>query len=126
VMMAPLIPGLTDHEIPAIIQAAKEAGAVSAYYTMLRLPLAVEAIFVNWVKENVPDRAEKIIHKIQSVRGGKMYDPDFASRMKGEGVFAEHIQQFFELNCRRHGMNKKRTELSTKAFRRPGEQMSLL
>jgi DNA repair photolyase len=126
VMMAPLIPGLTDHEIPNIIKAAKEAGAVSAYYTMLRLPLAVEPIFVNWVKENVPDRAEKIIHKVQSVRGGKMYDSSFASRMSGEGVLAEQIKQFFELNCRRHGMNEKRTELSTQAFRRPGEQMSLL
>jgi DNA repair photolyase len=126
VMMAPIIPGLTDHEIPNIIAAAKEAGAVSAYYTIVRLPLSVEPIFVNWVKENVPERAEKIIHQIQSLRGGKMYQSDFGSRMRGEGVLADHIKQFFELNCRRHGLNEKRTELSTHAFRRPGEQMSLI
>lgn len=133
VNVAPIIPGLNNHEIPAILKAAQEAGATSAGYTMVRLPLSVRPIFEEWVKTHRPDRAEKIIHQIQDMRGGRasatkseesvrMNDPRFGSRMRGEGVLAEQIRQLFKLHCRKLGLNKKDFELSTAAFRRPPEE----
>jgi len=136
VNIAPVIPGLNDHEIPAILKAAKEAGAKYAGYTMLRLPLSVRPIFEEWVKVHRPDRAEKIIHQIQDVRGGRatqkdggeksrvprMNDARFGSRMRGEGVLADQISQLFKLHCRREGLNEDDIELSTEAFKRPLEE----
>jgi DNA repair photolyase len=123
--IAPLIPGLTDHEIPAILKAAREAGAQFAGYGMLRLPHAVLPLFSEWLKIHRPERAEKVLHLLQGMRGGKLNDPRFGSRMTGEGAHAEQIEQLFALGCRREGLNRMRLSLSTEAFRRPGDQLSL-
>jgi DNA repair photolyase len=122
VMVAPVIPGLNDHEIPSILQAAKEAGAQSAGYTIVRLPYGVKELFQDWLGRHFPDRKEKVLHQIESIRGGRLNDPRFGSRMRGEGVFAEHIARLFAASSSRHGLNVPIPELSTAAFRRPGGQ----
>jgi DNA repair photolyase len=91
VMVAPVIPGLNDEEIPRILQAAAQAGACSASWVLLRLPKPVDALFANWLAEHFPDRRERVLGRIRECRGGRMYDPRFGSRMRGEGVYAEHI-----------------------------------
>lgn len=125
VMVAPIIPGLTDHEIPAILQACGEAGAKFAGYTIIRLPWAVAPLFERWLDEHFPDRKEKILGRIRSVRGGKrLNDPRWKSRIVGEGIFAEQVASMFEVSCRRAGIGP-RVQLSTAAFRRPREQLDL-
>ena len=122
VMAAPLIPGLNEHELPALILAAAEVGASFAAYTVVRLPHAVRPLFEDWLTRHYPERKEKVLNRIQSVRGGKLNDSRFGSRMRGEGTFAEHIAQLFSLSCRRAGIGGGRfPSLSTAAFRRPGE-----
>ena len=88
VNVAPVIPGLTDHEIPAILAAAREAGARFAGHALLRLPYGVKDLFRDWLERSFPDRAEKVLHRVQEVRGGKLNDSRFGSRMTGEGVYA--------------------------------------
>jgi DNA repair photolyase len=125
VMVAPIIPGLTDHEVPAILQACADAGAGWAGYTVVRLPFAVAPLFERWLAEHFPDRKEKVLGRIRHLRGGKhLNDPRFKSRMIGEGIFAEQIRALFEAGCKRAGMNE-RVRLSTAAFRRPSAQMCL-
>ncbi|HEX3816757.1 MAG TPA: PA0069 family radical SAM protein [Chthoniobacterales bacterium] len=125
VMVAPIIPGLTDHEAPAILQACAEAGAQWAGYTVVRLPFAVAPLFERWLEEHFPDRKEKILGRIRHLRGGeKLNDPQFKSRMVGEGIFAEQIRALFEAGCKRAGIGE-RVHLSTAAFRRPNEQLRL-
>ena len=125
VMVAPVIPGLTDHEVPAILQAAAEAGAQFAGYIVVRLPYAVAPLFERWLEEHFPDRKEKVLGRIRHLRGGeRLNDPRFKSRMRGEGIFAEQISALFEVGCRRAGLGQ-RTGLSTTAFQRPGEQLNL-
>ena len=125
VMVAPIIPGLTDHEVPAILQACADAGAQFAGYTVVRLPYAVAPLFERWLEEHFPDRKEKVLGRIRHLRGGeRLNDPRFQSRMRGEGIFAEQISALFSIGCRRAGMGQ-RPELSTMAFRRPNEQLSL-
>ena len=120
VMTAPVIPGLTDHELPNLLSAAAEAGATFAAYTPVRLPGAVRPIFENWLERHFPDRKEKVLNRIRSMRNGKFNDASFGSRMKGEGIFAEHIARLFEISCRRAGIGDGRfPKLSTAAFRRP-------
>ena len=124
-MVAPVIPGLTDHEVPAILQAAAEAGAQFAGYIVVRLPYAVAPLFERWLEEHFPDRKEKVLGRIRHLRGGKrLNDPRFKSRMRGEGIFAEQISALFEVGCRRAGLGQ-RPGLSTTAFQRPGEQLNL-
>ena len=106
VMSAPIIPGLTDHEVPAILKAAGEAGAQFAGYTIVRLPWAVAPLFEHWLDEHFPDRKEKILGRIRHLRGGeKLNDTQFGKRMRGDGIFAEQIGRMFEVGCRRAGMN---------------------
>lgn len=125
VMVAPIIPGLTDHEMPAILHACGKAGAKFAGYTIIRLPWAVAPLFECWLEEHFPDRKEKILGRIRSVRGGKrVNDPRWKSRIVGEGIFAEQIAAMFKVSCRRAGIGP-RVELSTAAFRRPREQLDL-
>jgi DNA repair photolyase len=125
-LMAPIIPGLTDHEIPSVIQAAAAAGARCAGYVALRLPHGVGELFEGWLEEHFPDRKKKVLNRIREMRGGKLNDSNFGTRMKGEGVFAEQIKAMFTLACRRSGMEVGGVELSTDAFRRPGHaQLSL-
>ena len=126
VLVAPIIPGLTDHEIPAIIHAAAEAGARHAGYVVVRLPHGVGELFEGWLEEHFPDRKKKVLNRIREMRGGKLNDSNFGSRMKGEGVFAEQIKSMFKLACRRGGMEFGAHDLSTSAFRRPRDaQLSL-
>ena len=121
VLVAPVIPGLTDHELPAILSAAAEAGARFAGMQMLRLPLAVAPLFEAWLGQHFPDRRDKVLSRIRAVRGGKLNDSRFGFRMKGEGFFAQQVQQLFHVGCRRAGLTAGWPELSTAAFRRPGD-----
>ena len=126
VNVAPVVPGLTDHEMPAILEAAAKAGAVSAGYVPLRLPGAVAALFEEWLGEHFPERRDKVLNRIRELRGGRLNDPRFGSRMRGEGIFAEQMRSVFKTYCRRHGLNERKVELSTAAFRRPaGAQLDL-
>ena len=127
VMTAPIVPAINDHEILPIIQRAVEAGAISAAYTVMRLPYAVKDLFEQWVKTHFPDRAEKVLNRIRSLRGGKLNDSRWGSRMHGEGIFAEEIDRAFTVACRKYKIDKPRPELSTTSFRRPGgSQLTLL
>jgi DNA repair photolyase len=124
VMVAPIIPGLTDHEVPAIISAAAKAGAQFAGYTIIRLPWAVAPLFENWLEEHFPDQKEKVLSRVKHVRGGKLNSSEFGKRMGGEGIFAEQISSFFEVGCRRAGLTG-RPELLVNQFRRCREQLDL-
>lgn len=127
VMVAPVVPGLTDHEMPSIISAAVTAGARFAGYTVLRLPFAVAPLFEQWLERHFPDRKEKVLNRIRSIRGGKLNDPQFGSRMRGEGIFADQIAALFSVARRKAGIEGKHPELSTESFRRIEKgQLSLL
>ncbi len=126
VMAAPVIPGLTDSEIPKIIEAASLAGARFAGMVPLRLPYAVAPLFEEWLEKRMPERKNKIINRIKAMRGGALNDPKFGSRMSGEGVFAEQIQGLFAMACKKSGVNREEISLSTGHFRPPsGAQLSL-
>jgi DNA repair photolyase len=126
VMVAPIIPGLNDHEIPGVLKAAADAGAQWAGTEILRLPLSVAPIFQDWLERNVPGQKDKILGRIRALRGGKLNDPRFGKRMSGEGIFAEQISQLFEVARRKVGLAEDGPELSVAAFRRPeGRQLGL-
>ena len=119
VLVAPIIPAITDHEIPRILKAAAEAGAVSASYTILRLPYAVAPLFEKWLDEHFPEKKDRVISRIHQLRGGKMNDPRFSSRHRGEGIFSEQIKSLFTIAKRRAGLQDRSMELSVDSFRRP-------
>ncbi|MGH8071114.1 MAG: PA0069 family radical SAM protein [Candidatus Entotheonellia bacterium] len=126
VLVAPVIPGLTDHELPSIIAAAVRAGARSAGYVTLRLPHGVGPLFEQWLARHFPERKAKVLHRIRAMRCGKLNDPRFNLRMRGEGIFAEQIQSLFALACRKAGLDGRGPTLSTAAFRVPSDaQLSL-
>ncbi len=125
VMVAPIVPGITDHEVPAILAACGKAGAQFAGYVVLRLPWAVAPIFERWLDEHFPGHKEKVLGRIRSMRGGKLYDYRWSKRQEGEGIFATQIESMFEVAKRRAGIGE-RPQLSTAAFRRPNEQLTLL
>ena len=132
VLTAPIIPGLNDHEIPALLDAAAKAGAVGAGYTILRLPLAVAPIFEAWLEEHRPGHKDKVLGRIRELRGGKLNDPNFGSRMRGEGPLAEQIKALFTVARRKAGldgptvgMNRTTLELSSASFRVPTNQLPL-
>ena len=126
VMVAPIIPGLTDHEVPKILKACANAGAQFAGYTIIRLPWAVAPLFEHWLEEHFPDRKEKILGRIRDLRGnGRLNNSQWRTRMTGEGIFAEQIGSLFKTGCRRAGIGE-RPKLSTAAFRRTKEQLTLL
>jgi DNA repair photolyase len=125
VMVAPIIPGLTDHEVPAILAAAAEAGAQFAGYVVVRLPWAVAPLFERWLEEHFPERKEKVLGRIRHLRGGKrLNNSQWHERMTGDGIFAEQIASLFEIGCRRAGIGE-RPKLSTAAFLRSREQLQL-
>lgn len=125
VMVAPIIPGLTDHELPRIVEACAKAGALFAGYTIVRLPWAVAPLFEHWLEEHFPDRKEKILGRIRDLRGnGQLNDSEWHRRMTGQGVFAEQIASLFEVSCRRAGIGK-RPQLSVASFRRSTTQLDL-
>jgi DNA repair photolyase len=122
VLVAPVIPGLTDHEMLPIIAAARQYGASFAGYVPLRLPFGLKDLFDQWLARHFPDRREKVLNRVRSLRGGKLNDGNFHTRMQGEGPFAEQIAAMFKLACRKAGMTDERLKLSTAAFRRYGSQ----
>ena len=124
VMVAPIIPGLTDHEVPSILKAAAAAGAKTAGRTVVRLPYGVKDLFADWLSVHAPDRRDKVLNHIRDVRGGKLNESSFGTRMTGEGPVADSIHQMFDLHKRRLGF-KRGAELSTASFRRPTDQLAL-
>jgi DNA repair photolyase len=126
VLIAPLIPGLTDHEIPSLVEAAAHAGARTAGYVILRLPHAVAPMFEQWLAQHFPDRKEKVLNRLRDMRNGKLYEYAFGKRMRGEGIFADQIESLFDVACRKHGLNGDLPKLSTTSFRRVAKnQMEL-
>jgi len=128
VMTAPIIPAINDHEIPDLLQAAADAGAQFAAHTVVRLPGTVAPLFEDWLERNLPGRKEKVLNRLRSMRGDRINDPRFGTRMQGEGVFAEGIHQLFAISRRRAGIPEGRAPLSTARFQRPaapGEQARL-
>jgi DNA repair photolyase len=126
VMVAPVIPGLTDHEMAAILQAAAAAGARFAGYTALRLPLGVGPLFEAWLTRHFPDRKEKILSRIREMHDGRLNDSRFGVRMRGQGALADLINDMFHLARRRAGIDRGGPDLSTAAFRIPGGTQRLL
>jgi DNA repair photolyase len=124
VMVAPIIPGLTDHEVPRILDACANAGAQFAAYTIVRLPWAVAPLFEHWLEEHFPDRKEKVLGRIRHLRGNRLNNSQWHMRMTGEGIFAEHIASLFKVGCHRAGIGE-RPKLSTAAFRQTKEQLKL-
>lgn len=125
VMVAPVIPGLTDHELPAILAAAAEAGAKRAGYVLLRLPFAVKEVFTQWLDAHAPGKKARVLDRTKVLRGGKLYDSAWGSRLRGEGLFAEQLRDLFEVSALRAGLNREPPVLSTAHFRKPGEQLTL-
>jgi DNA repair photolyase len=125
VNVAPIVPGLTDHEIPAILKAAADAGATSAGYTIVRLPYAVKEIFDRWLTEYFPDRKDKVLNRIRELRDGALYDSGWGTRMSGSGLFADHIRDMFDMGYKRAHFSGH-IRLSTASFRNTGnKQMEL-
>ena len=125
VMVAPVIPGLTDHEMPAILEAAAAVGAKRAGYVLLRLPHAVKEIFTQWLDHHAPGKKARILDRIRTLSGGKLYSSDWGKRMTGEGIFAEQLSTMFDVSTRRAGLNTDSFSLATEHFRKPGEQLVL-
>lgn len=128
IMVSPVVPALTDHEIEAILTAARDAGAVAASYIMLRLPLEVAGLFRDWLAEHFPDRAARVMGRVRDTHGGRDYDPEWGKRLRGEGAFAELVAQRFKLATARLGLAKQLAPLRTDLFAvppRPGDQLSL-
>jgi DNA repair photolyase len=127
VMVAPIVPALNDHEIERVLAAAWEAGAREAGYVMLRLPLELKDIFREWLVTDHPERAERVMHLLQSMHGGRDYTAAFGLRQKGSGPYAAQVAVRFRLAMQRLGFNQRRLALRTDLFRRPGDgrQLSL-
>jgi DNA repair photolyase len=128
VMVAPVVPALTDHEVEAILGAAKDAGAVAASWIMLRLPLEVSELFREWLEAHFPERAQRVMGRVRELHGGKDYDPEWGRRMTGEGAFAELVAHRFAIATRRLGLARDLPPLRTDLFRAPpraGDQLSL-
>ena len=125
VMVAPVIPAITDHEMPAILTAVANAGAKSAGFVLLRLPWAVAPLFEQWLEEHFPDRKQKVLNRVRFLRDGKLYDSRWGVRQRGEGIFAEQLDAIFDVTCRKLHLNEIGRELSVSSFRRPTAQASL-
>jgi DNA repair photolyase len=119
VMTAPMIPGLNDHEMEAILEKATEAGATRAGFTVLRLPLEIKDLFDEWLRTNRPDRAERVLSLIRQMRGGALYQAEFGTRMRGEGPIAQLLGARFQAAVKRLGLNRIRYRLDTMRFAVP-------
>jgi DNA repair photolyase len=121
VMAAPIIPALNDHELEAILEAAAGVGARWAGYVLLRLPYEVKDLFREWLAQHYPDRAAHVMSLIRDIRGGRDYDSNFGTRMRGTGPYAQLLGNRFRLACRRLKLNSgPRKPLNTALFRPPG------
>ncbi len=126
VMLAPIIPGLTDHEISEVLKAVAERGALSAHYTIVRLNGSIAELFTDWVQKAFPERAEKILHQIAECHGGKLNDTRYGKRMRGEGETAEVIANLFRISKHKYMEGRKLPEFDLTIFKRPGNgQMSM-
>lgn len=125
VMTAPIIPGLTDHEIPKMIEAAAGAGALGAAYTVVRLNGAIAELFEDWIRKTMPDRAEKVLRQIRECHGGALNDSRWGTRMTGEGPMAEHIRMLHTVGCSRYLSGRAFPAYNLSHFRREGMQMKL-
>jgi DNA repair photolyase len=121
VFASPMIPAINDVELERILQAAAQVGARYASYVLLRLPLEVRDLFVQWLEQHFPLRAEHVMHRVQEMRGGKDYDANFASRMKGRGLFAELLAQRFQVALKRYGLQKLPAAVDVSQFRPPSK-----
>jgi DNA repair photolyase len=126
VLAAPMIPGLNDHELPAILTAAAAAGARYAGYILLRLPYGVKGIFDDWLLRHYPERRDKVLGRLRAMHGGALNDPRFGARMRGEGEMAGQIEALFAAACKRAGLSRGSVGLSAEAFRPPGGKQGLL
>jgi len=125
VMLGPMIPGLNEHEMPAIIKAASEAGATFSSYTFIRLNGAVKFLFHDWLYKNFPDRADKVWHLIEVSHGGKVNDSEWGRRMRGEGAIAQLVSDQYHTYTKKYGLKHERLGLDCTLFKRPGEQGKL-
>ena len=119
-LQAPMIPGLTDAEAPQIGVAAARAGATFAGYVALRLPYAVKDIFADWLEQHYPNKKAKVLNRVKEIRGGKLNDANFSSRMRGNGIFADQMNQLFQVARQRSGIIERWPRLTTEHFRVPG------
>ncbi|MCA0919884.1 PA0069 family radical SAM protein [Pseudooceanicola nanhaiensis] len=128
VMTSPVVPGLTDHELEALLEAGADAGATAASWIMLRLPREVSPLFVEWLEERFPDRAARVMSRVREMHGGQDYDAQWGRRMRGTGPYAEMIGKRFKLAVKRLGLDTAQPELRSDLFRVPpraGDQMDL-
>ena len=116
---APVIPGLNDHEMEAVLQRGAEAGAVQAHFTVLRLPLEIKDLFREWLEAERPDRARRVMSLVRQMRGGRDYDPEWGKRMRGEGPVAELIATRFRLAVRKFGLDRPFPPMELGLFQRP-------
>jgi DNA repair photolyase len=129
VSVAPIIPGLNDEDIARVLTSAREAGATRAHYTLLRLPGPVKEVFEERLREKLPLRAERVLHRIRETRGGELSDPRFKHRMRGEGLYAQTIERLFDTAARKVGMEPRMamtTEAAPTPFRRPARPSAQL
>ena len=128
VMVAPVVPGLTDHELEAILEAARDAGARDAGYVLLRMPLEIKELFREWLSQEFPDRAKRVINLLRSMHGGEDYNSSFGQRQRGSGPYADQIALRFKLARNRLNLDTERLKLRTDLFKRPivrGQQLPL-
>jgi DNA repair photolyase len=116
VNIAPVIPGLTDEEIPEILKKSSERGAVFAGHAMLRLPYSVKDLFLDWLKKEFPEKENKIINRIKEIRGGKLNSYEWGERLAGKGEFAEAVHSLFKMSCNKYHLNEKKVKLTTSLF----------
>jgi len=127
VAIAPVIPQITDHELEAIVEASVEAGARGGFFLPVRLPYEVAPLFRDWLKQHFPDRAGKVMSVIRSMRGGRDNDPNFFTRMRGQGAWAELLRTRFEVAAKKYGLRQAKFPLRTDLFEPPhGDQLRLL
>jgi DNA repair photolyase len=119
VLVAPVVPAITDHELPRIIEAAANAGAKSAGYVILRLPYGLKELFEGWLDAFEPEKKEKVLSRMRALSGGALYNSGWRTRQRGSGPYAEQVAQMFRVACARHHLNEERFEVSGNAFRRP-------
>jgi DNA repair photolyase len=118
-MLAPVIPGLNESEIPTVLKSAKQAGAASAAYLLLRLPLTVQPVFLDWLERHYPLKRQRVESLIRGTRDGRLNDPRFRSRMRGNGPVADHIAKTFKLFSKKLGLDRPLPELDCSDFRSP-------
>ncbi|MBS1902380.1 MAG: PA0069 family radical SAM protein [Bacteroidetes bacterium] len=121
VMVGPIIPGLNDNEVPNILKRSADAGATFVAHTILRLPYSVKQIFVDWLNKNVPQKADRVITRVEMIRNGKLNDSNWGTRMSGTGAYADFMHTLIGTLSNKYGLDKPRTPLATNLFKRPGE-----